>query len=67
MRPAWQAALTVVRGAGRRSRPGRSWSARRVLMHLIAETAHSGAQISAMTRFDGSTLPEFGLPATLAN
>ncbi len=36
-------------------------------MHLIAETAHSGAQISAMTRFDGSTLPEFGLPATLAN
>jgi RNA polymerase sigma-70 factor (TIGR02960 family) len=27
----------------------------------------SGAQISAMTRFDGGTLPRFGLPATLAD
>jgi RNA polymerase sigma-70 factor (TIGR02960 family) len=27
----------------------------------------SGAQISAMTRFDASTLPRFGLPATLPN
>jgi hypothetical protein len=27
----------------------------------------SGAEISAMTRFDASTLPRFGLPATLAN
>ena len=27
----------------------------------------SGAHISAMTRFDSSTLPRFGLPATLSN
>jgi hypothetical protein len=27
----------------------------------------SGAQISAMTRFDGNTLARFGFPATLAN
>jgi hypothetical protein len=27
----------------------------------------SGSQISAMTRFDASTLPRFGLPATLSN
>jgi hypothetical protein len=26
----------------------------------------SGGQISAMTRFDSSILPRFGLPATLA-
>jgi hypothetical protein len=27
----------------------------------------SGVQISAMTRFDGGTLPRFGPPATLAD
>jgi RNA polymerase sigma-70 factor (TIGR02960 family) len=27
----------------------------------------SGTQVSAMTRFDSSTLPRFGLPATLSN
>jgi len=27
----------------------------------------SGAQVSAMTRFDASTLPRFGLPVTLEN
>jgi len=26
----------------------------------------SGGQVSAMTRFDASTLPRFGLPAVLA-
>ena len=27
----------------------------------------SGTQVSGMTRFDSSTLPRFGLPATLSN
>ena len=36
-------------------------------MRLIAETAHPGAQISAMTRFDGSALTRFGLSATPAS
>jgi RNA polymerase sigma-70 factor (ECF subfamily) len=69
LRPGWTARLIPTRANGQ---PALGFYARDpdtggfYTVGLMVLTL-SGTQISAMTRFDPSTLPRFGLPATLAN
>jgi RNA polymerase sigma-70 factor (ECF subfamily) len=68
-RPGWTARLIPTRANGQ---PAFAFYARDpetgdfYTVGLMVLTL-SGTQISAMTRFDASTLPRFGLPATLSN
>jgi RNA polymerase sigma-70 factor (TIGR02960 family) len=67
-RPGWTGRLMATRANGQPAfgfyaRDPRSGAYHTVGLMVLTL---SGAQISAMTRFDGSTLPRFGLPATLA-
>ena len=67
-RPGWTARLIPTRANGqpafgfyaRDPQTGRFYTVGLLVLTL------SGAQISAMTRFDPATLPRFGLPATLS-
>ena len=69
LRPGWTARLIPTRANGQ---PALGFYARDpgtggfYTVGLMVLTL-SGTQISAMTRFDPSTLPRFGLPATLAD
>ena len=69
LRPGWTARLIPARANGQ---PALGFYARDpgtggfYTVGLMVLTL-SGTQISAMTRFDPSTLPRFGLPATLAD
>jgi RNA polymerase sigma-70 factor, ECF subfamily len=68
-RPGWTARLIPTRANGqpafgfyaRDPQTGRFYTVGLMVLTL------SGNHISAMTRFDGSTLPRFGLPATLSS
>ena len=68
-RPGWTARLIPARANGqpafgfyaRDPATGRYYTVGLMVLTL------SGGQISAMTRFDASTLPRFGLPATLGD
>jgi len=68
-RPGWTGRLITTRANGQ---PAFGFYARNpatgtfYTVGLLVLTL-SGAQISAMTRFDAATLPRFGLPATLAS
>ncbi len=68
-RPGWTARLILTRANGQ---PAFGFYARNpqtggfYTVGLMVLTL-AGSRISAMTRFDASTLPRFGLPATLAN
>ena len=69
LRPGWTARLIPTRANGqpafgfyaRDPQAGRFYTVGLMVLTL------SGSRISAMTRFDGSTLPRFGLPAALSN